>query len=273
MSFKLDLHVHSKFRGKTYVTAEKLRESLTKSRLDGVAITNFFDISHALLLKQQLKEFIIIVGQEIQTNQGHIIALGINKKLSDFKDAEETINEIHSQGGIAIAPHPYLFLGVGKKVMSLPVDAIETYNGVIGASFVFNFMAKNSARKKGVPQTASTDTTSPAFVGRSYTEVMVGDKNLILDGIKSGNVELHKRALPVPFVFIFKNFLNFKNIEPCPLHAVTCCLCGASMAVRILKRDLQCSDCRRIEKSRIFCSNGHYLCLQCTVKRETANSL
>ena len=115
MSIKLDLHVHSKFRGHTYITAEKLKEALTKRRLDGVAITNFFDISHAVLLKEQLKEFIVIVGQEIWTKEGHLIGLGLNEKLPDFKSAEETIGEIHNQGGIAIAPHPYLNLGLGKK--------------------------------------------------------------------------------------------------------------------------------------------------------------
>lgn len=271
MSIKLDLHVHSKFRGQTYITAEKLKEALTKRRLDGVGITNFFDISHAVLLKEQLKEFIIIVGQEIWTREGHIIGLGINKKLADFKSAEETIGEIHNQGGIAIAPHPYLFLGVGKKVASLPFDAIESYNGVIGASFIYNFMAMMSAKKKGVTQTASTDTTSSVFIGRSYTEVMVDDKNLILDAIRSGRVKPHKRALPAPFAFILKNFLNFKNITPCSLHAVPCSICGASMAVRIFKKELKCSDCGATQNSRILCSNGHYLCLKCTIKREINN--
>ncbi len=270
MSFKLDLHIHSKFRGQIYIAAEKLKETLIKKRLDGAAITNFFDITHALLLKEQLKEFVIIVGQEIWTNEGHILALGINKKIPDFKSAEETISEIHNQGGIAIAPHPYLHLGLGKKAMSLPLDAVESYNGLIGGSLIYNFLAMVNAGKNGIPQTASTDTTSSLFVGESYTEIIVDDKKLILNAIKSGNVRLHKRALPVPFFFILKNFLNFKNIKPCPLHAVICCFCGASMAIRMFKRNLKCSDCGAIENSRILCSNGHYLCLKCTIKRETS---
>src|SRR3989344_4901670 len=271
MSIKLDLHVHSKFRGQIYINAEELKKALTKARLDGAAITNFFDITHAVSLKEQLKEFIIIVGQEIWTKEGHIIGLGLNKQIADFKSATETINEIHRQGGIAIAPHPYLFLGVGKKAMSLPVDAIESFNGLIGASLIFNFLAKISARRRGIPQTASTDTTSVAFIGRSHTEIMVDDKDFILDAIRSGKVRLHKRPLPVPIVFILKNLLNFKNIEPCLLHAVPCSVCGASMAVRIFKKKLKCSDCGGVQSSRILCSNGHYLCLKCVIKRETEN--
>ena len=269
MSIKLDLHVHSKFRGRTYINEKDLREALIRAQLNGVAITNFFDISHAVWLKKQLNDFIIIIGQEIWTKEGHLIGLGINKKIADFKSAEETISEIHEQGGIAIAPHPYLFLGVGKKVMSLSLDAIESYNGLIGASLIYNFLAMISARKKGVTQTVSTDTTGPAFIGRSYTEVMVDDQRLILEAIRSGNVKLHKRPLPVPIVFILKNLLNFKNIEPCLLHAVPCSVCGASMAVRIFKKKLKCSDCGGVQSSRILCSNGHYLCLKCIIKRET----
>ncbi len=271
MPIKLDLHIHSKFRGQTYITAEKLREALIKRKLDGVAITNFFDISHAVSLKEQLSDFIIIVGQEVWTNEGHIIGLGINKKIPDFKSAEETIDEIHKQGGIVIAPHPYLPMGVGKDAFSLPVDAVESYNGLIGATFIFNFLAARSAKKRNIPQTASTDTTGPAFIGRSYTEIMVDDES-ILSAIRSGKVKLHKKALPVPIVFILKNLLNFKNIEPCPLHAVPCSMCGASMAVRIFKHRLKCLDCGRIQDSRILCSNGHYLCLNCIIKREVNGS-
>ncbi len=272
MSLKLDLHVHSKFHGEIYITAEKLREVLIKAQLQGIAITNFFDISHAVWLKKQLDDFIIIVGQEIWTKEGHIIGLGINKKISDFKRAEETISDIHDQGGIAIAPHPYLFLGIGKKVMSFPIDAIESYNGLMGASLIHNLLAMASARRRDIPQIASTDTTYPAFIGRSYTEVIVDDQRLILEAIRSGNVKLHKRAFPIPLVFILKNLLNFKNIEPCLFHAVPCFICGASMAVRIFKKRLKCFDCGTIQSSRILCSNGHYICLKCIIKRE-ANSL
>ena len=271
MAFKLDLHVHSQFRGKIYMTAEELRKALKKARLDGLAITNFFDISHAVRLKEQLRDFVIIVGQEIWTKEGHIIGLGLNQKISDFKSAEETIGEIHKQGGIAVAPHPYLFLGVREKVMSLPVDAIESFNGLIGASLIFNFLAKISARKRGIPQTASTDTTSVAFIGRSHTEIMVDDKDFILDAIRSGKIRSRERALPVPIVFILKNLLNFKNIKPCSLHAVACSACGASMAIRIFKKKLQCSDCGTTQNSRILCSNGHYTCLNSEFKNETKN--
>lgn len=266
MSIKLDLHVHSASRGKIYIGTDGLRNSLRNSGLDGVAITNFFDISHAVWLKKKLIEYVIIVGQEILSNDGHIIGLGLEEKISDLMSAEETVSHIHEQGGIAVAPHPYI-LGVGKKLQSLQIDAVESYNAYIGPTILPNYLAARTAIKRKIPQTASTDTTSAEFVGRSYTDVMVADRNSVMDGIRSGKVRLCKRPMPVPVAFTFKSIFNKKNLEPWGPHAIPCFICGKSTAPRIFKEKFKCIDCGKMELSRIACCNGHYLCMKCLVKR------
>ncbi len=273
MSIKLDLHVHSESRGKVFITAEQLRKSLKQNNLDGVAITNFWGISHALWLKKKVKDYIIIIGQEIWTKDGHIVGLGLREKIADFQTGQETINHIHEQGGIAVAVHPYLHLGVGKKAMSLSIDAAEVYNGVMGICVMHNYLAKRMAEKMNVSQLASTDTTEPRFLGRSYTEVMTENSRLILESIRSGKVRLFKGALPVPFLFILKNILKFRNLEPCSIHAVPCLICEKSMTVRLFKERFKCLDCGRIEFSRIACCNGHYICKECMIKRSVKNDI
>lgn len=276
MSLKLDLHVHSLSNGKTQISCDQLGNSLRQNYLHGVAITNFYDISHAMLLKKQLKEYVIIVGQEVWTKDGHIIGLGLKKRIPDFKGAEETIDYIHEQGGIAVAPHPYLFnssLSLGKKVMSLPFDAIEVYNGLVGSFIIPNYLARRASEKMKIPQVASTDTTNAADIGRTYTEVFVESPDKILGAIRSGKVKLHKRALPIPLGFIFKGFVNSSNIELCSSHAVPCLICGKSMTARIFKKKFNCLDCGKEEWSRLVCcSNEHFLCLECVVKRNLALS-
>ena len=79
MSLKLDLHVHSASRGEIFINANQLRKYLEHNKINGVAIVNFFDISHAISLKDEIKDYIIIVGQEIWSNEGHIIGLGLKK--------------------------------------------------------------------------------------------------------------------------------------------------------------------------------------------------
>lgn len=266
MSIKLDLHVHSASRGKIYIEPEGLRNSLRNNGLDGVAITNFFDISHAVWLKKKLIEYLIIVGQEILSNDGHIIGLGLNEKIPDLMSAEETVSHIHEQGGIAIAPHPFI-LGVGKKLQTLQVDAVESYNAYAGPTILPNYLAARAAIKKKLPQVASTDTTSAEFVGRSYTDVLVEDRDVILDGIRSGKVRLCKRPMPVPFIFTLKSIFYIKDLEPWGPHAIPCFICGKSITTRIFKERFKCNDCGKVELSRIVCCNGHYLCMKCLVER------
>jgi len=270
MSFKLDLHVHTESHGKTYISADQLQQSLKHNGIDGIAVTNFFDISHAVWLKKKLQEFIVIIGQEIWTNDGHVIGLGLKERIADFQDAADTIGLIHDQGGLAVAPHPFLSLGVGEKAKSLPLDAIEVYSGLIGVTVVFNHKAKRLAEMMNVAQVASTDTTDPRFIGRSHTEVFVEEPDRILVAIRAGRVKLYKRPLPLPFVFILKNALYFKDIEPCSLHATHCILCEKTMTTRLFRKKHKCLDCGSEQRSRISCCDGHFMCLVCILKRGQA---
>jgi len=272
VSIKLDLHVHSESRGKVFITADQLKSALEKNHLDGVAITNFFDISHALWLKEKVKEYVVIVGQEIWTKDGHITGLGLKEKIPDCLNAEDTVSLIHKQGGIAVAVHPFLHLGVGKKLKTLPIDAIEVYNAVMGIFGCYqNYLAKSLAQKRKICPLASTDTTNPICIGRSYTEVMTDKKDLVLETIREGRVNLFKKALPIPLTFILKNILNFKNLEPCSTHAVPCLVCERSMSVRLFKKEFKCLDCGKKEMSRIACCNGHYICKECLFTRAKGN--
>ena len=267
MSIKLDLHIHTESHGKTFITSEQLNQSLIQNDIDGVAITNFFDISHAVWIKKRLKDRVVIVGQEIWTKYGHIIGLGLREQIPDSLSAEETIGIIHEQGGIAVAPHPYLFLGIKERAVLIQIDAIEVYNGLLGYAVIFNYLAKRMAKKSKITQIASTDTTDPKFIGLSYTEVLANNPNDIFKAIKAGRVKLKRRAVPLPTGFILKNLLNFSNFEPSSVHAVPCYICGKSMAVRILKKIYFCSDCGKAIQSRIVCCNKHYLCTDCILKR------
>ena len=244
MSFKLDLHVHSESHGKTFINDEQLLNALTREKIDGVAITNFADISHAQWLKKKLEDHIIIVGQEVFATDGHVTGLGLKEKIPDFLSAEETIGVIHEQSGFAVAVHPYLHLGLGKKVFDLPFDAVEVYNGIIGGFFIYNYLAKRAAEKMNIVQLASTDTTDSSLIGHSYTEVMTDDSNLILETICSGDVRLFKRAVPIPFIFILKSILKYRDLEPWLAHAIPCFVCGKSMTVRLFKKIFECLDCQ-----------------------------
>lgn len=49
----------------------------------------------------------IVIGSEISTANGHLLALYIEHDIPSDQSVEDTIRQIHRQGGLAIAPHPF----------------------------------------------------------------------------------------------------------------------------------------------------------------------
>lgn len=73
---------------------------------------------------------IVIPACEVTSKDGHILAYGIKEEIPRKLTAEETTKQIHQQGGLAIAAHPFLrrfgrLLGVGNLIYKVPFDGIE----------------------------------------------------------------------------------------------------------------------------------------------------
>ncbi|MGD9898727.1 MAG: PHP domain-containing protein [Calditrichaceae bacterium] len=126
--FALDVHVHTyqSFDGTSDM--ETLLLTAYKKGFGAIVITDhdYFDDSHqAIAAAERLKaagnlprEFVVIPGMEISSRDGHILGLYIKSYIAHGLTAEQTIDEIHRQGGLAIAPHPYQpDFGVGGKLV------------------------------------------------------------------------------------------------------------------------------------------------------------
>jgi predicted metal-dependent phosphoesterase TrpH len=50
--------------------------------------------------------FDVISGMEVTTLDGHLLALWIDEPVPSFQRMEPTLEAIHRQGGLAVAPHP-----------------------------------------------------------------------------------------------------------------------------------------------------------------------
>ncbi|KPU63853.1 hypothetical protein EP1X_01245 [Thermococcus sp. EP1] len=126
MSF--DLHVHSKYSKDSINDPKWIIKIAKKKGLSGVAITDHNTLKGSLIAKKINKDpdFEIIFGEEIKTDIGDIIALWITKEIKS-RNWEEVIDEIHSQGGIAVLPHPYRGHKLIEKVAKR-VDVIEVLN-------------------------------------------------------------------------------------------------------------------------------------------------
>ncbi len=107
--FVVDLHVHT-VRGSTdsSLTVPDLIEECRRIGLDGVCLTEH---SGGWLKGDIESEFrdsglLAIAGVEIDTNLGHILAIGIDQYTTGINNIEILRKTVDEEGGILIAAHP-----------------------------------------------------------------------------------------------------------------------------------------------------------------------
>ena len=118
--------------------------------LDVLAITDHDAIDGALIAAELAEGRDdgpeVIVGEEVSSRDGHILALFIDSLIPPDMTASETVAAIHEQGGLAIAAHPYWrtasldhkgrLYGLGDRIAELDFDAVEVINGGFTPSMI-----------------------------------------------------------------------------------------------------------------------------------------
>lgn len=172
--FKVDLHTHSVLSPDGGISAEQYKEIL-KSKLDCVAITDHNRIDFALKMQAELGEDKIIVGEEINTNQGEIIGLFLMRAIEPSQDISVTVEKIKSQGGLVYIPHPFETVrsGITKETLEQIKDSVDIIEGANGRAFFQNFgpEAHSWARVHNVSSLASSDAHRAKSLGKTYSQV------------------------------------------------------------------------------------------------------
>ncbi|HWM12309.1 MAG TPA: PHP-associated domain-containing protein [Solirubrobacteraceae bacterium] len=106
---KADMHLHTLYSDGTASVQAVLDHIEHATDLDLVAITDHERIDGAQHAAQIVAagdySFELVVGEEITTRRGHVVALFITERIPALRPLDETLERIHDQGGIAIAPH------------------------------------------------------------------------------------------------------------------------------------------------------------------------
>jgi predicted metal-dependent phosphoesterase TrpH len=140
---KADMHLHTLYSDGTASVRAILDHVEQRTDLDLIAITDHERIDGAVRARELHQagaySFELVVGEEITTRRGHILALFIEERVPALRPVPETLERIHDQGGIAIAAHPMAPLtpSLGRRTLLAAhraddprhqLDAIELMN-------------------------------------------------------------------------------------------------------------------------------------------------
>jgi len=173
--------------------------------LDVIAVTDHDTIEGARRAAERaarLSRLQVVVGEEVTSREGHILALFIEKRVRPGLSAAATVHAIHEQGGLAVAAHPFWRTsqmvrgggnvhGVGWLAAELDFDAIEVENATPGF-YVFNQMAHRLNAGLGATELGSSDAHILDAIGRAHTEFPGRTAADLRKAIETGRTEARR---------------------------------------------------------------------------------
>lgn len=153
-----DIHVHTTASDGLYTPRQVVEWAIERTDLAVIAITDHDTMDGAYEAAEIAAQLPIelVMGQEISSTDGHVLALWIQEPVPAGMSALETVAAVHEQGGIAIAAHPFapkwwakhgLCRGDESVYDAVPFDAFEIHNAT-PLLFHANLRARRYTRRR-----------------------------------------------------------------------------------------------------------------------------
>jgi predicted metal-dependent phosphoesterase TrpH len=124
--------------------------------------------------------FDLVIGEEVTTRRGHVLALYVEERLPALRPLEETLQAIHAAGGIAIAAHPLapVPLSVGRRSLrrvrdhehpEVGFDALELFNPSYAGRVRHDARMELNAAELGLPGVGNSDAHVLEGIGTGFT--------------------------------------------------------------------------------------------------------
>ena len=201
---RADLHIHTLASDGTAGVVEILDHVERTTELDVIAITDHERIDAALAGRAMARDrglsFEVVVGEEVTTLGGHLLALWIEAPIKPFRSLRATIAEIHDQGGIAIPAHPlvpYPLCAQGFMLRRLLADepryrpdAIEAFNPTtLGRPW--HGRVVRFADEHGLARVGNSDAHALEAIGSGYTTFQGHDGAALREAIAARTTHHH----------------------------------------------------------------------------------
>jgi predicted metal-dependent phosphoesterase TrpH len=175
MLWKVDLHTHTIYSKDCLTKTAQLLARAQAIGLNKVAVTEHNRLDGALAAKA-LAPDLVIVGEEIMTTHGEVIAYYVQEEVPRGLSPAETVRRLREQGAVISIPHPLDSLRSSamrlRTVLTIidEVDALEVLNArcVRPAD---NLAAVALATERGKLVTAGSDAHTLTELGQCYLEM------------------------------------------------------------------------------------------------------
>ena len=168
---RVEFHCHTIFSKDSLTQPQALVDACRRKGIDRVVVTDHNTIAGARAA-QALAPERVIVGEEIMTTRGEILAAFVREEIPKGLTPQETIRRLKDQGAFISVSHPFDTLRKGgwKEAdlleILLEVDAIEVYNSRC-MNPRFNREARQFAEKHNIAGTVGSDAHVTFELGRS----------------------------------------------------------------------------------------------------------
>ena len=216
----IDLHSHTWPRSHDSVlNPDDLVARARAAGLDAICFTEHDTVWERRDIEEMRAkhDFLVLGGVEISTDDGHILAFGIDRYVFGMHRAPELANYVEQGGGVMIAAHPYRrqmpwftrsedkYEEALAKAARNPAyefcDALEAFNG--RGSDNENDFSRRLCERLEMPGTGGTDSHAVSDIGKcaTYFERDVRDEKELVAELKANRfhaVDL-RSGEPVPF--------------------------------------------------------------------------
>jgi predicted metal-dependent phosphoesterase TrpH len=168
---RVEFHCHTVFSKDSLTSPQKLVDVGRRKGIGRVIITDHNTIGGALAA-QAIDPNLIIIGEEIMTTRGEILAAFVTEEIPARLSPQETIQRLRDQNAFISVSHPFDEFRSGGweepdllEIIPL-IDAIEVYNSRCMRP-VFNRRAIEFAKKYDIAGTVGSDAHVAFELGRS----------------------------------------------------------------------------------------------------------